>query len=90
MQRLEVEAVGVLECQLGGVLHHADPLVRPERVGQAAQQGRLAGAGLAGDQEVGAGADHADQEVGGLGAHAAGSTQLRPCGRPARDRAAGG
>ena len=68
MDRLEVEAIGVLQGQLGGVLDDAHPLSWIEQVGEAAQQGRLAGAGLAGDEDVGLGSHQPAQEVGHLGA----------------------
>ena len=71
MDRLEVEAVRVLEGQLGRVLHDADPLGRIEQVGEAAQERRLAGARLTRDEEVRLGPHHPDEEVGHLGVHPA-------------------
>ena len=55
VDRLEVEAVRVLEGELGGVLDNAHALGRIEQVGQRAKQRRLAGSRLA-RQDVGLGA----------------------------------
>ena len=53
----------VVEVKLGRVLDDADTLGRIEVVGQRAQERRLAGAGLARDQEVRSGTDELCQQL---------------------------
>jgi len=71
MERLEVEAIAVVEVKLGCVLDDADPLVRPEVVGERAQERCLAGTGLAHYQEVRSGMHELCQQLRHLGGQAA-------------------
>ena len=85
MDRLEVEAVGVLEGELGGVLDDADSLGGVEQVGERAQERRLAGAGLAGHEDVRLGPHEAGEEVRHLGAQAALGDPIATVGAPRRE-----
>ena len=72
VDRLEVEAVGVVERELGRVLDDAHPLGRVERIGERAQERRLAGTRLTRHEHVRPRAHEARQHLG----HVAGQPAL--------------